>query len=88
MNRMIRLLSLKFASLKEYIPIVELNQARQSYLETENIGDYCGRHSSLLERLEAELIPSDNKLNTTSSRNDIYISGNILCIIVYSKGTS
>lgn len=74
MKRMLKLLALKFSSLREYIPIIEFNQARQLYIESENIADYCGPHSSLKERLEVELLSSG--ATARCSRDDIYISGN------------
>jgi hypothetical protein len=85
MNRMLKILALKFLSLRDYIPRVELNQARHVYLESENIGDYCGRHHSLIDRLVAELLPTTNStpiasatINSTitlASRNEVFIAG-------------
>jgi hypothetical protein len=76
MNRMMRILALKFLALRDYIPLVELNQARHSYLETENLGYYCGRHHSLIDRLLSELIPSHTpELSNSNSRNDVFLSG-------------
>jgi hypothetical protein len=85
MNRMLKILALKFLSLREYIPRVELHQARQVYLESENIGDYCGRHHSLIDRLVSELLPMINTspaaptetatAPTPISRNEVFVTG-------------
>ena len=71
-----RIMALKFLALRDYIPLVELNQARHSYLEAENIGDYCGPHHSLIDRLVSELLPTHTpELSSSNSRNDVFLSG-------------